>query len=180
MQLLTKQATMSNKKFQLQESEQEQDKPDSPFDIFTNLERNDLSDNPSRKETSNTPLPNSNTTGGESDSKSSSYFIALDSSIENLQERAQQIIDKMNEKRKEDQVLMNNFREGLLMKVSSLAEKLEESMFPVYDHHNKLIQDKIQELYQIMERIKQIEAELRKVCHTVEMLYKDLCEQSEL
>ncbi|XP_062975193.1 synaptonemal complex central element protein 2 [Elgaria multicarinata webbii] len=168
---------MSNQEIQLQESEQEQDKPDSPF--FNNLERYGLNDNPSRKESPNTPLPNSNASGA-SDSKSSSYFIALDSTIENLHERTQQLIDKINENRKKDHVLMNNFRENLLMKVSSLAEKLEERMLLVYDHNNKLIQDKLQELSEIMEKIRQIETELRQVCHTVEMLYKDLCGQIEL
>lgn len=66
------------------------------------------------------------------------------------------------------------------IKVSSLAEKLEEKVLPVYDHHNSLIQDKLQELSEIMERIRQIETELKEVCHTVEMLYKDLCVQPEL
>ncbi|XP_061495861.1 synaptonemal complex central element protein 2 [Rhineura floridana] len=169
---------MSNQEFQFQVSEQEQGKPDTPF--FTNLERKELSDNLSRKEAPNTPLSNSNASGGGSESKSPSYFIALDLSIENLQERTQQLIDKINENRKEDHVLMNSFRESLLMKVSSLAERLEERVFPVYDHHNKLIQDKLQELSEIMERIKPMETELKQVCHTVEMLYKDLCGQSEL
>ncbi|KAM6474039.1 synaptonemal complex central element protein 2 [Liasis olivaceus] len=168
---------MSIQEFQFQEPEQEQDKLNSPF--FTNSERNELNDNPSRKNSPKTPLPNGGS-GGRPDSKASNYFIALDSTIENLQERTQHLIDKINENRKKDHVLMNSFRESLLLKVSSLAEKLEESVFPVYDHNNKLIQDKLQELSEIMERIRQIETELRQVCHTVEMMYKDLCGQSEL
>ncbi|XP_015268656.1 PREDICTED: synaptonemal complex central element protein 2, partial [Gekko japonicus] len=101
--------------------------------------------------------------------------IALDSTTESLQERTQQLIDKINENRKKDHMLMNNFRESLLMKVSALAEKLEERVFLAYDHNNKIIQDKVQEFSDVMGRIKQIEAELKQVCHTVEMLYKDLC-----
>uniref|UniRef100_A0A452GH31 Synaptonemal complex central element protein 2 n=1 Tax=Gopherus agassizii TaxID=38772 RepID=A0A452GH31_9SAUR len=69
---------------------------------------------------------------------------------------------------------MSNFRESLMLKVSSLAEKLEESMFLIYDRHNKQMQDKLQELSEIMERISQIQTELRQVCHTVEAAYKDL------
>ncbi|XP_066468788.1 synaptonemal complex central element protein 2 [Tiliqua scincoides] len=176
--VFTIKATMSNQDFQHQEAEQEQDKTDNLF--FTHLERNELSDNSSRKESPSTSLPNSNTNKGGSDSKSSNYFTVLDSTIENLQERTQQLIEKINENRKKDHMLMNNFRESLLMKVSSLAEKLEEKVFPVYDHHNSLIQDKLQELSEIMERIRQIETELKEVCHTVEMLYKDLCVQPEL
>ncbi|XP_058023977.1 synaptonemal complex central element protein 2 [Ahaetulla prasina] len=171
-------AIMSTQEFQFKGQEQEQDKSTSPF--FTNSERNELSDNPLRKDSPKTVLPNANVSGGRPDSKASNYFIALDSTIESLQERTQQLIDKINENRKKDHVLMNNFRESLLMKVSSLAEKLEESVFPVYDHNNKLIQDKLQELSEIMEKIRQIENELKQVCHTVEMMYKDLCGQPEL
>uniref|UniRef100_A0A8C0G3Z2 Synaptonemal complex central element protein 2 n=1 Tax=Chelonoidis abingdonii TaxID=106734 RepID=A0A8C0G3Z2_CHEAB len=75
---------------------------------------------------------------------------------------------------------MSNFRDSLMLKVSSLAEKLEESMFLIYDCHNKQMQDKLQELSEIMERISQIQTELRQVCHTVEAAYKDLCVQSEI
>uniref|UniRef100_A0A674JT03 Synaptonemal complex central element protein 2 n=1 Tax=Terrapene triunguis TaxID=2587831 RepID=A0A674JT03_9SAUR len=67
-----------------------------------------------------------------------------------------------------------------LQKVSSLAEKLEEMMFLIYDRHNKQMQDKLQELSEIMERISQIQTELRQVCHTVEAAYKDLCVQPEV
>lgn len=56
-----------------------------------------------------------NTAGPKS--KASNYFVALDSTTESLQERTQQLIDKINENRKKDHMLMNNFRESLLMKV---------------------------------------------------------------
>uniref|UniRef100_A0A8C3T5Z5 Synaptonemal complex central element protein 2 n=1 Tax=Chelydra serpentina TaxID=8475 RepID=A0A8C3T5Z5_CHESE len=114
------------------------------------------------------------------DGKSSSYFAALDSNTENLQKRTQQLIEKINENRKKDHTVMSNFRESLLLKVSSLAEKLEEMMFLIYDRHNKQMQDKLQELSEIMERISQIQTELRQVCHTVEAAYKDLCVQPEV
>ncbi|XP_060108644.1 synaptonemal complex central element protein 2 [Heteronotia binoei] len=164
---------MSNQEFQLQEREQEHSKPDSPF--FINLEKNELIETPSRKEHPNAHVLSSNVNTAGPKSKPSNYFIALDSTIESLQERTQQLIDKINENRKKDHMLMNNFRESLLMKVSGLAEKLEERVFLVYDQNNKIIQDKVQEFSDIIGRIKQIEVELKQVCHTVEMLYKDLC-----
>uniref|UniRef100_A0A8C3IIR6 Synaptonemal complex central element protein 2 n=1 Tax=Chrysemys picta bellii TaxID=8478 RepID=A0A8C3IIR6_CHRPI len=105
---------------------------------------------------------------------------SLDSNIENLQRRTQQLIEKINENRKKDHTVMSNFRESLMLKVSSLAEKLEEMMFLIYDRHNKQMQDKLQELSEIMERISQIQTELRQVCHTVEAAYKDLCVQPEV
>nr|XP_060615762.1 synaptonemal complex central element protein 2 [Anolis sagrei ordinatus] len=132
-----------------------------------------------RKESSNTPLSSPLTSGG-SDSRSTSFFMALNSAVENMEQRTQQLVDKINEDRKKDHEFMNTFRENLLLKVSSLAEKLEERAFYVYDHNSKLIQDKLQEFSEIMERIRQIETELRQVCNTVEILYKDLCGQPEL
>uniref|UniRef100_A0A5F8GWI5 Synaptonemal complex central element protein 2 n=1 Tax=Monodelphis domestica TaxID=13616 RepID=A0A5F8GWI5_MONDO len=70
---------------------------------------------------------------------------------------------------------MSNFRDSLKMKVSDLVEKLEERMYQIYDHHNKLIQEKLQEFSEKMEKINNLETELKQVCHTVETVYKDLC-----
>uniref|UniRef100_A0A8B9Q349 Synaptonemal complex central element protein 2 n=1 Tax=Apteryx owenii TaxID=8824 RepID=A0A8B9Q349_APTOW len=74
---------------------------------------------------------------------------------------------------------MSAFRESLLLQVSGLAEKLEERMFHTYDLHNRLIQEKLQELSEVMERIGHMETELRQVCRTMEAAYKDLCLQPE-
>uniref|UniRef100_A0A7N4PTU3 Synaptonemal complex central element protein 2 n=2 Tax=Sarcophilus harrisii TaxID=9305 RepID=A0A7N4PTU3_SARHA len=114
------------------------------------------------------------------DGKTSSFFAALDASIETLQKRAQQLIDSINESRQKDHTLMSNFRDSLKMKVSDLVEKLEERMYQIYDHHNKLIQDKLQEFSEKIEKINNLETELKQVCHTVETVYKDLCVQPEI
>ncbi|XP_062827543.1 synaptonemal complex central element protein 2 isoform X1 [Anolis carolinensis] len=168
-------AMSSNQEFLFEEAEQ--NKSNSPF--FSNVQRSTLSDDLLRKESPNLRLSSPLTSGG-SDSRSTSFFMALNSTIENMEQRTQQLIDKINENRKNDHEFMNTFRENLLMKVSSLAEKLEERVFYVYDHNSKLIQDKLQVFSEIMERIRQIETELRQVCNTVEILYKDLCGQAEL
>ncbi|CAM4681944.1 unnamed protein product [Caretta caretta] len=173
--------TMSNQECESPEPEEEQAKPDSPF--FDDIERRELhSEILSRKESPSTSLlcPTADVPVAALDGKSSNYFAALDSNIENLQKRTQQLIEKINENRKKDHTVMSNFRESLLLKVSSLAEKLEEMMFLIYDRHNKQMQDKLQELSEIMERISQIQTELRQVCHTVEAAYKDLCVQPEV
>ncbi|NXC23280.1 SYCE2 protein, partial [Corythaeola cristata] len=59
--------------------------------------------------------------------------------------------------------------------VSGLAEQLEEQLFHLYSLHNELIQERLQELAEVMERVGQAEAELRQVCRTVEAAYRDLC-----
>ncbi|NWH20654.1 SYCE2 protein, partial [Grus americana] len=59
--------------------------------------------------------------------------------------------------------------------VSGLAEQLEERLFHLYGLHNELIQEQLQELAEVMERVGTAEAELRQVCRTVEAAYRDLC-----
>lgn len=65
-------------------------------------------------------------------------------------------------------------------KVSDMTEKLEERvLLPIYDNHSNLIQDKLQQLSETMGRINQIETDLKQVCHSVEILYKDFCTEAK-
>lgn len=64
-------------------------------------------------------------------------------------------------------------------KVSDLAEQLEEQLFQLYSLHNEQIQERLHELAEVMERVRQAEDELQQVCRTVEAAYKDLCLQPE-
>ncbi|XP_029771737.1 synaptonemal complex central element protein 2 isoform X1 [Suricata suricatta] len=107
------------------------------------------------------------------------YFSSLDSSIDILKKRTQELIENINESRQKDHALMTNFRDNLKIRVSDLAEKLEERMYQIYNHHNKIIQEKLQEFTQKMAKISHLETELKQVCHTVETVYKDLCVQPE-
>ncbi|XP_067589582.1 synaptonemal complex central element protein 2 isoform X3 [Pseudorca crassidens] len=112
--------------------------------------------------------------------KSGPYFSSLDSSIDILKKRAQELIENINESRQKDHALMTNFRDSLRIKVSDLTEKLEERMYQIYNHHNKIIQEKLQEFTQKMAKISHLETELKEVCHSVETMYKDLCGQPEV
>uniref|UniRef100_A0A493U277 Synaptonemal complex central element protein 2 n=1 Tax=Anas platyrhynchos platyrhynchos TaxID=8840 RepID=A0A493U277_ANAPP len=109
----------------------------------------------------------------------SRYFAALDSSVGDLRQRAQRLIDRVNESRKEDHSVLSGFRDSLLLKVSDLAEQLEERLFQLYSLHNEQIQQRLHELAEVMERVRQAEDELQHVCRTVEAAYKDLCLQPE-
>ncbi|XP_058381576.1 synaptonemal complex central element protein 2 isoform X2 [Diceros bicornis minor] len=111
--------------------------------------------------------------------RSGPYFSSLDSSIDILKKRAQELIENINESRQKDHALMTNFRDSLKIKVSDLTEKLEERMYQIYSHHNKIIQEKLQEFTQKMAKISHLETELKQVCHSVETVYKDLCVQPE-
>ncbi|XP_059689008.1 synaptonemal complex central element protein 2 [Gavia stellata] len=156
--------------------EPEPEAGDSPF--FAGLGKDDPpGKDPDRTEA----LPAAPQPGAEAalDGQASRYFASLDASVESLQQRAQQLIDRVNDSRKEDHTVMSGFRESLLLKVSGLAEQLEERLFHLYGLHNELIQERLQELAEVMERVGQAEAELQQVCRTVEAAYRDLCLQPE-
>ncbi|OPJ76171.1 synaptonemal complex central element protein 2 [Patagioenas fasciata monilis] len=63
--------------------------------------------------------------------------------------------------------------------VSSLAEQLEERLFQLYGLHTERLQRRLQELAELLERVAQAQAELRRVCRTVEAAYRELCLQHE-
>ncbi|NXO46514.1 SYCE2 protein, partial [Locustella ochotensis] len=62
-----------------------------------------------------------------------------------------------------------------LGQVSEMAEQLEERLFHAYGYHNELIQERLQELTEVMESVEEVQAELRHICSTVEAAYRDLC-----
>ncbi|KAM9313323.1 synaptonemal complex central element protein 2 [Gastrophryne carolinensis] len=123
---------------------------------------------------SRSPSPPTPASAGDTGSKSPNYFATLDATVEALQDRAQALIDKINEKRGKDQTLMKNFNTSLSMKVAELSQCLEEQMYQVYQKNNTLMQAKLQELTQIIDRIGQLQVELKQVCHTLMTIYKDL------
>ncbi|XP_075062857.1 synaptonemal complex central element protein 2 isoform X2 [Mixophyes fleayi] len=137
---------------------------------------------PSSDKTSSRPssplLPNSASdaasTSSLSDGKSSSYFATLEASVDGLQRRAQSLIDKINEGRSSDQDMMKSFNTSLSMKVTELSQCLEERMYQMYEQNNTLLQARLQEFSQVVERIRQLQSELKHVCQTVATVYKDL------
>uniref|UniRef100_A0A6I8PPP9 Synaptonemal complex central element protein 2 n=1 Tax=Xenopus tropicalis TaxID=8364 RepID=A0A6I8PPP9_XENTR len=115
------------------------------------------------------------TSSSSLEAKSSNYFSALDATVEDLKNRAQILIDKINEGRNKDQALMKNFNESLAKKVAELSKILEARMYCMYDEHNKLLQERLQELPEIMDRIGELQSELKQVCQTVVTVYQDIC-----
>ncbi|KAK2491939.1 hypothetical protein MC885_007328 [Smutsia gigantea] len=103
----------------------------------------------------------------------------MDLSIDTLKKKTQELIENISKSRQKDHPLMTNFRDSLEIKVLDLKEKLEERMYQIYNHHNKVIQEKLQEFTQKMAKISHLETELKQLCHTVESGYKDLCVHPE-
>ncbi|XP_056426429.1 synaptonemal complex central element protein 2 [Hyla sarda] len=120
------------------------------------------------------PGPDAATTSSTNEGKTFNYFASLDANVEALQSRAQCLIDKINEGRSMDQTLMKNFNTNLNIKVAELSQCLEDRMYQMYEENNTQLQVRLQELTDIIERIGQLQAELKQVCQTVVTVYKDL------
>ncbi|XP_077118071.1 synaptonemal complex central element protein 2 isoform X2 [Ranitomeya variabilis] len=121
-----------------------------------------------------TPRSDTSTTTSASEGKTSNCFSALTANVEALQSRAQSLIDTINEGRIRDQTMMKNFNTNLNIKVAELSQRLEDRMYQVYEQNNTQLQVQLKELTEIIERIGQLQAELKQVCETVVTVYKDL------
>ncbi|XP_056366357.1 synaptonemal complex central element protein 2 [Oenanthe melanoleuca] len=107
--------------------------------------------------------------------RSSLYFASLADTMEGLKQQARDVCNRLTDTRREDQTLLNGFRDNLLLKVSELTEQLDERLFRSYDFHNKLMEERLQELSEVTERSEKVHAELRHICCTLEAVYQDLC-----
>ncbi|XP_053789024.1 synaptonemal complex central element protein 2 isoform X2 [Vidua chalybeata] len=111
--------------------------------------------------------------------RSSLYFASLDAAVEGLQQRVHDVLGRLNGGREEAHTELSGVRDSLLLKVSELAEQLEERLFHRYGFHNGLIQERLQALGEVLERVEGVQAELRRICCAVEAAYQDLCPQPE-
>ncbi|XP_078387693.1 synaptonemal complex central element protein 2 isoform X3 [Cetorhinus maximus] len=116
----------------------------------------------------------------DSSSKPSNCFAASDSSIDALCEQTKQLVNEINKSRIKDHKLMSNFKDTLILKVSEFSKKIEEGLFEIYSNENKLIEDTLQELLNILDKIRCLESELKQTCSAVATVYKDMCNQPEV
>uniref|UniRef100_A0A8C5LP08 Uncharacterized protein n=1 Tax=Leptobrachium leishanense TaxID=445787 RepID=A0A8C5LP08_9ANUR len=98
-------------------------------------------------------VPDTASSSGSEGKPSSKHGAALETTLQSLQNRAQGLIDKINEERAKDQELMKSFNESLSMKVSEISQRLEDRMYNLYNQHNQLLQERMQELPEVIERI---------------------------
>uniref|UniRef100_A0A8C5LTZ4 Synaptonemal complex central element protein 2 n=1 Tax=Leptobrachium leishanense TaxID=445787 RepID=A0A8C5LTZ4_9ANUR len=117
---------------------------------------------------------NTASSSGSEGKPSSKHGAALETTLQSLQNRAQGLIDKINEERAKDQELMKSFNESLSMKVSEISQRLEDRMYNLYNQHNQLLQERMQELPEVIERIEVTHSELQAVCETIFNLYRKL------
>lgn len=95
-------------------------------------------------------------------------------SHDEIQGSCQQLIDDINAKRKRDTDLLNDFKKALEEQINASCGVLEENIVQTYERHSKTIQDKLQELFAVLERISKLENELMDFKHSLGLLYNDM------
>ncbi|XP_069783272.1 synaptonemal complex central element protein 2 [Narcine bancroftii] len=112
--------------------------------------------------------------------KPSNCSLGADSSVEGICERTKQLVNEINKSRMKDHKWMSNFKDTLIMKISEFSKKIEEQLFEIYNSENKLIEDTLQELLNILDRIRCLDSELKQSCNAMATVYKDMCSQPEV
>jgi len=100
--------------------------------------------------------------------------MAGPSSREQLDKDSQQLIDDLNNKRKQDSQLMVDYRKALEEQVQKNCSRVEQTLYSVYEKQNNQVQEKLQELFATLDRIAQLETELTKFKQALSMLYQDM------
>ncbi|XP_021350904.1 synaptonemal complex central element protein 2-like isoform X2 [Mizuhopecten yessoensis] len=93
---------------------------------------------------------------------------------EDITSAANALIDDLNQKRKQDTQLIEDFKKALELQVRRTCAMVEERMFHVYEKQGKEVQEKLQELFAGIERIAKTEAELGEFREALRLLYTDI------
>ncbi|XP_065133679.2 synaptonemal complex central element protein 2 [Paramisgurnus dabryanus] len=101
------------------------------------------------------------------------------SRIDDIGKRAQDLIERINERRAMDQHVMNCFEEKLIKKVGEICQQVKEQMFDYYEQHSQGMQASITELSEVLERSSQLSMELQGASQTLEAINKDLQHSTE-
>ncbi|XP_073694867.1 synaptonemal complex central element protein 2 [Garra rufa] len=101
------------------------------------------------------------------------------SQIDVIGKKAQDLIERINERRAMDQHVMNSFEEKLIKKVSEMCQQVKEHMFEYYEQHSQGMEASITELSEVLERSSQLSMELQGASQTLAAINKGLQHSSE-
>ncbi|XP_013409639.1 synaptonemal complex central element protein 2 isoform X1 [Lingula anatina] len=96
------------------------------------------------------------------------------SSHESLNSAAEQLINDINMKRKENTQMIIEFKDSLDVQVQHTCREVEKRMFDVYEEQGKILQVKLQNLFIILDRISKLEMELKQFRRALGMLYQEV------
>ncbi|CAM4337860.1 hypothetical protein PO909_001136 [Leuciscus waleckii] len=101
------------------------------------------------------------------------------SGIDEIGKKAQDLIERINERRAMDQHVMNSFEEKLIKKVSEMCQRVKEQMFEYYEQHSQGMEASIAELSEVLERSSQLSMELQGASQTLAAINKGLQHNTE-
>ncbi|XP_051572801.1 uncharacterized protein LOC127451854 isoform X1 [Myxocyprinus asiaticus] len=101
------------------------------------------------------------------------------SSIDEIGKKAQDLIERINERRAMDQHVMDSFEEKLIKKVREMCQQVKEQMFVFYEQHSQGMEASISELSEVLERSSQLSMELQGASQTLAAINKGLQHSTE-
>ncbi|XP_050926767.1 synaptonemal complex central element protein 2 [Lates calcarifer] len=95
-------------------------------------------------------------------------------SIDDIRRRAQELVEKTNNSRSADQRVMDSFQEKLVEKVTETCQQVKEHMYTVYEENSNVMQVKLQELSEVLERCTKLNSELLEATQALAALREGL------
>ncbi|XP_016103549.1 uncharacterized protein [Sinocyclocheilus grahami] len=116
---------------------------------------------------------------GNSTMEDAAVLSPPNSRIDEIGKKAQELIERINERRAMDQHVMNSFEEKLIKKVSEMCQQVKEQMFEYYEQHSQGMEASITELSEVLERSSQLSIELQGASQTLAAINKGLQHSTE-
>lgn len=91
-----------------------------------------------------------------------------------IRDKAEQLVADLNAKRQRDQELLDYFRATYQEHAEETFSRIQESIVELYTQSGSEINDKIQELTDVLERVAQHENDLAEFKQMLESLYQDV------
>ncbi|CAL8388645.1 unnamed protein product [Arctogadus glacialis] len=82
------------------------------------------------------------------------------SKIDDISAQVQHMVAKINDRRGNDQKVMESFQETLAAKVTEFSQEMKEHMYAVYEDNSCDMQTKLEELSGVLERCSQLNEDL--------------------
>ena len=97
-----------------------------------------------------------------------------DINSQQLQKIGEEILERINKKRTNDELIHNDFRSGLAEWTNQMSAKVMDIISEKYDNYSKQIAHKFELISSDLERVEKIEQELKQIQAQVELLYQEI------
>ncbi|TRY97289.1 hypothetical protein DNTS_020582 [Danionella cerebrum] len=108
-----------------------------------------------------------------------SMVSPTNSKVNEIGKKAQDLVERINERRAVDQEIMNTFEELLIKEVRGVCQQMRDQMCLYYEEYSQGMESSFAELSELLERCSQISLELQGASHTLETINKSLQHSTE-